>query len=205
MKVGTAVLTLTSPFVFPGPVLVVIGAGAVSVQDVFDFLGAYFMGLGAADVNGVGGVTVQDVETTLESAYGGQLATSIWEGERKVGVRVKLPDSMTVDSAALARGEFVTVQVTASGSTLVASTVVVALATAVNFVVSFAGFVVMLGAALWFERSLRKMGRAGMAQLTASLHAGGLRDYFGDTGDRVRNRLRAQDDDAPDDSDTDRS
>ena len=36
---------------------------------------------------------------------------------------------------------------------------VVALATAVNFVVSFGGFVVMLGAALWFERSLRKMGR----------------------------------------------
>jgi hypothetical protein len=83
---------------------------------------------------------------------------------------------------------------------------VVALATAVNFVVSFAGFVVMLGAALWFERSLRKMGRAGMAQLSASLHTHGLRDYFGDTGDRVRNRLRAHDDgDAEDDdADTDR-
>ena len=81
----------------------------------------------------------------------------------------------------------------------------VALATAVNFVVSFGGFVVMLGAALWFERSLRKMGRAGMAQLSASLHTGGLRDYFGDTGDRVRDRLRPQDDDAEDGSDTDRS
>jgi hypothetical protein len=78
---------------------------------------------------------------------------------------------------------------------------VVALATAVNFVVSFGGFVVMLGAALWFERSLRKMGRAGMAQLSASLHTGGLRDYFGDTGDRVRNRLRPQDDDSEDDND----
>ena len=66
---------------------------------------------------------------------------------------------------------------------------------------SFAGFVVMLGAALWFERSLRKMGRAGMAQLSASFHTGGLRDYFGDTGDRVRNRLRTQDDDAEDDTD----
>lgn len=84
---------------------------------------------------------------------------------------------------------------------------VVALATAVHFGVSFAGFVVMLGAALWFERSLRKMGRAGMAQLSASFHTGGLRDYFGDTGDRVRNRLRTQDED-PDggtDSDTDRT
>ena len=67
--------------------------------------------------------------------------------------------------------------------------------------VSFGGFVVMLGAALWFERSLRKMGRAGMAQLSASLHTGGLRDYFGDTGDRVRNRLRPQDDDAEGDND----
>ena len=34
---------------------------------------------------------VRDVEDTLESAYGGKLATSMWEGERKVGVRVKLP------------------------------------------------------------------------------------------------------------------
>lgn len=67
---------------------------------------------------------------------------------------------------------------------------VVALATATNFLVSFAGFVVMLAAALWFERSLRKMGRAGMAQLSASLRAGGLRDYFGDTSERVRTRLR---------------
>jgi len=84
---------------------------------------------------------------------------------------------------------------------------VVALATAVNFVVSFGGFVVMLGAALWFERSLRKMGRAGMAQLSASLHTGGLRDYFGDTGDRVRNRLRPHDDggDSEDEADNDRS
>lgn len=59
-----------------------------------------------------------------------------------------------------------------------------------SFVASFGGFVVMLAAALWFERSLRKMGRAGIAQLSTSLRAGGLRDYFGDTGDRVRSRLR---------------
>ncbi len=71
---------------------------------------------------------------------------------------------------------------------------VVALATATSFLVSFGGFVVMLAAALWFERSLRKMGRAGMAQLSASLRTGGLRDYFGDTSDRVRSRLRRDDD-----------
>ena len=69
----------------------------------------------------------------------------------------------------------------------------VALATATPFVVSFGGFVVMLVAALWAERALRKMGRAGMAQLSGSLRTGTLRDYFGDTSDRVRSRLRRDD------------
>jgi hypothetical protein len=70
---------------------------------------------------------------------------------------------------------------------------VVALATATSFLVSFGGFVVMLAAALWAERSLRKMGRAGMAQLSASFRAGGLRDYLGDNSERVRNRFRRDD------------
>lgn len=60
---------------------------------------------------------------------------------------------------------------------------VVALATATSFLVSFAGFVVMLGAALWFERSLRHLGRAGMARLTESLRPGGLRDYLSSSSD----------------------
>jgi cobalt-zinc-cadmium resistance protein CzcA len=37
------------------------------------------------------GIPVRDVEDAIESAFGGKLATQIWEGERKVGVRVKLP------------------------------------------------------------------------------------------------------------------
>jgi cobalt-zinc-cadmium resistance protein CzcA len=37
------------------------------------------------------GIQVRDVEDTLESSFGGKLATSMWEGERKIGVRVKLP------------------------------------------------------------------------------------------------------------------
>jgi len=77
---------------------------------------------------------------------------------------------------------------------------VVALASAASFLIAFAGFVVMLAASLWFERSLRKMGRAGIDQLSSSLRTGGLRDYFGETGDRVRNRLR-RDDDTDDDAD----
>ena len=45
----------------------------------------------------------------------------------------------------------------------------------------------------WFERSLRKMGRAAMAQMPAPFRAGGLRDYFGETSDRMRSRLRNDD------------
>lgn len=37
------------------------GVGGVTVQDIFDFLVAYFAGLPTADFNGVGGVTVQDI------------------------------------------------------------------------------------------------------------------------------------------------
>lgn len=71
---------------------------------------------------------------------------------------------------------------------------VVALATATSFLVSFGGFLVMLCAALWFERSLRKMGRAGMEQLSASLRPGGLRDYLGSTSERLKGRAGRESD-----------
>lgn len=67
---------------------------------------------------------------------------------------------------------------------------VAALATETTFLVAFVGFVAMLASALWFERSLRKLGRAGMQQLSQSLRAGGLREYFGSTGQRMRDRFR---------------
>ncbi|MET0593448.1 MAG: efflux RND transporter permease subunit, partial [Polyangiaceae bacterium] len=51
------------------------------------------------------GVPVRDVEETLESAFGGRLATALWEGERKVGVRVKLPNSAEGDLYAVSRLE----------------------------------------------------------------------------------------------------
>jgi cobalt-zinc-cadmium resistance protein CzcA len=51
------------------------------------------------------GLPVKDVEEALESAYGGTLATSMWEGERKVGVRVKLPSPSEGDKYAVSRLE----------------------------------------------------------------------------------------------------
>jgi hypothetical protein len=43
----------------------------VTVQDIFDFLAAYFGALPAADFNGVGGVTVQDIFDFLAAYFGG--------------------------------------------------------------------------------------------------------------------------------------
>src|SRR5690625_460482 len=56
----------------------------------------------------------------------------------------------------------------------------IALATTLSFLVAFAGFVVLLGAALWFERSLRKLGRAGMDHISDNLkRKGGVLNVLG--------------------------
>ena len=49
------------------------------------------------------GLQVSDVEDVLESSYGGKLATFMWEGERKVGIRVKLPAPTEGDPYAIGR------------------------------------------------------------------------------------------------------
>ena len=65
-----------------------------------------------------------------------------------------------------------------------------------NFVVAFfAGFGVMLASAVWFERNARKLGRAGLQQVTSSMRAAGLRDAFGSTRQKMRNRFRRTNDD----------
>jgi cobalt-zinc-cadmium resistance protein CzcA len=51
------------------------------------------------------GVSVREVEDNLESAFGGKLATDLWEGERRVGVRVKLPAAAEGDPAMVGRLE----------------------------------------------------------------------------------------------------
>ena len=49
------------------------------------------------------GVSVRDVEDVIESGFGGKVATSLWEGERKVDVRVKLPTLAQGDTFAVGR------------------------------------------------------------------------------------------------------
>jgi cobalt-zinc-cadmium resistance protein CzcA len=51
------------------------------------------------------GISVRDVEDAIEGSFGGKVVTEMWEGERKVGVRVKLPASSQGDAASVARLE----------------------------------------------------------------------------------------------------
>lgn len=71
---------------------------------------------------------------------------------------------------------------------------VLALATATSFLVSFIGFVVMLGAALWFERNTRKLGRAGWDHYHRRGGSQGLRDYLDARQEELRHRLNRDDD-----------
>lgn len=81
----------------------------------------------------------------------------------------------------------------ATGLFLVGVVVLVWALVSVGFVAAFAGFLVMLAAALWFERNARKLGRAGLQQVTASMRAAGLRDAFGNTRNRMRERFKRDD------------
>ena len=47
------------------------GDGSLSVQDIFDFLAAWFAGTPSADFNGVGGLSVQDIFDFLAAWFGG--------------------------------------------------------------------------------------------------------------------------------------
>ncbi|MGH9190382.1 MAG: DUF3040 domain-containing protein [Acidimicrobiales bacterium] len=66
-----------------------------------------------------------------------------------------------------------------------------------SLLLGFAGFLVMLGSAFVFERNLRKMGRAGLAQITGTIKTGhvttNVKEYFGDAGKRLRQRFKRED------------
>jgi hypothetical protein len=63
---------------------------------------------------------------------------------------------------------------------------------AISFLLAFGGFLVMLVSALFFVRAARTLGRAGLEQMTQSMRSAGLRDYFGNTGQRMRDRFRSE-------------
>ncbi len=61
-----------------------------------------------------------------------------------------------------------------------------------SLVLGFAGFLVMLGSAVVFERNLRKMGRAGWRQVSDTMKTHNLRDTVGDAGKRIRKRFKRE-------------
>jgi hypothetical protein len=77
---------------------------------------------------------------------------------------------------------------------LVAGAVFLVATLSISYMLSFAGFLVMLLCALVFERNLRKLGRAGLDQLTRTVRANGVRDALGGAGRRVRERFNRDDD-----------
>jgi hypothetical protein len=59
-------------------------------------------------------------------------------------------------------------------------------------VLPFACFLVMLAAALFFQRNLYRIGRAGRQQWLDSMRASGVKDYFGSASRRVRDRFKRE-------------
>ena len=75
---------------------------------------------------------------------------------------------------------------------LVAGAVFLVASLSTSYLLSFAGFLVMLACALVFERNLRKLGRAGLDQLTRTVRANGLRDALGGAGQPGARALQAR-------------
>lgn len=75
---------------------------------------------------------------------------------------------------------------------LLAGLVMLVLALSVNFLLSAVGFVIMLVSALAVERNARRMGKAGINQITQSMRTAGLRDYFGSSSQRMKDRFKRE-------------
>ncbi len=81
---------------------------------------------------------------------------------------------------------------------LILGVVVMVASLAATFLLSFIGFLLMLASLLWFERNARRLGRAGLEQMTAGKRGSGLRDMVGGAGSRMRERFIRPDDERPD-------
>jgi Flp pilus assembly protein TadB len=68
--------------------------------------------------------------------------------------------------------------------------VMLLLTLSVHFLLAFVGVVIMLFALLFIERNARKLGKAGMEQMTRSMRAKGVRDAFGNAGQKMRDRFK---------------
>ena len=68
--------------------------------------------------------------------------------------------------------------------------VVLLLTLSISFLLAFGGFLIMLASAWYGERNLRRVGKAGFEQVTRGVRSqGGGRGYFGEAGQRMRDRI----------------
>ncbi len=64
----------------------------------------------------------------------------------------------------------------------------------INYLLAFGGFLAMFGAAMYIERNLRRVGKAGIDEATRAIRRNSLRDYLDNAGTKARERLRRDDD-----------
>lgn len=64
----------------------------------------------------------------------------------------------------------------------------------VSYVLAFGGFLLMLASVLMFERNARRLGKAGIDQMTRSVRGGSIKDAMGGAGARMRERFNRPDD-----------
>ena len=76
----------------------------------------------------------------------------------------------------------------------VAGLAVLILTLGTSYLLAFGGFLIMLVSALAVERNARRLGKAGMQQMTQSMKAAGLRDALGNTSTKLKDRLKRTED-----------
>ena len=76
----------------------------------------------------------------------------------------------------------------------VAGLAVMVVSFASSLLLGVAGFGVMLASAVWFERNLRRMGKAGWKSVSKSMPGGNLKNALGDARSRMRDRFKKRGD-----------
>ena len=72
----------------------------------------------------------------------------------------------------------------------VAGLAIMVVSFASSLLLGVVGFGIMLVSAVWFERNLRRMGKAGWKSVSTSLPGGNLKNALGDARTRMRDRFK---------------
>lgn len=60
----------------------------------------------------------------------------------------------------------------------------------VNYILAFGGFLGMFAAAMYIERNVRRVGRAGMHEATEAMKKNSWRDYIDNAGSKAREKFQ---------------